>query len=130
MVCAPSLIPRKPDERVKTGRRDALKLARALRAGDLSAVYVPGVEDEAFRDLARVWVTAKEDLKQERQRLESFPLSHGVHYTGRADWGPAHRHWVSQSSRDRAMCGHPIRGAGHSGIAAQRPRIQIHLQPW
>lgn len=92
MVCAPSLIPRKPGERVKTDRRDALKLTRALRAGDLSAVYVPGVQDEAFRDLARVWVTAKEDLKQARQRLKSFLLSHGVRYTGHADWGPAHRH--------------------------------------
>jgi transposase len=96
MVCAPSLIPTKPGERVKTDRRDAIKLARALRAGDLAAVYVPGVEDEAFRDLARVWVTAKDDLKQARQRLKSFLLSHGVRYTGRADWGPAHRHWVSQ----------------------------------
>jgi transposase len=53
MVCEPSLIPRKPGERVKTDRRDAIKLVRSLRAGDLSAVYVPGIEDEAFRDLAR-----------------------------------------------------------------------------
>jgi transposase len=52
MVCAPSLIPKKPGERIKTDRRDAVKLTRALRAGDLSAVYVPDVEDEAFRDLA------------------------------------------------------------------------------
>ncbi|MFM0198205.1 IS110 family transposase [Paraburkholderia strydomiana] len=94
MVCAPSLIPKKPGERVKTDRRDAVKLTRALRAGDLSAVYVPGVEDEAFRDLARAWVSAKEDLKQARQRLKSFLLCHGVRYDGKADWGPAHRHWV------------------------------------
>ena len=52
MVCEPSLIPRKPGERVKTDRRDAIKLVRSLRAGDLSAVYVPTVGDEAFRDLA------------------------------------------------------------------------------
>lgn len=96
MVCAPSLIPKKPGERVKTDRRDAIKLARSLRAGDLSAVYVPSVEDEAFRDLARAWVTAKDDLKHARQRLKSFLLSHGVRYTGRADWGAAHRRWVSQ----------------------------------
>jgi hypothetical protein len=55
MVRAPSLIPKKPGERVKTDRRDALKLVRSLRAGDLSAVHVPDVEDEAFRDLARAW---------------------------------------------------------------------------
>ncbi|WMY11038.1 IS110 family transposase [Paraburkholderia phenoliruptrix] len=100
MVCAPSLIPRKPGERVKTDRRDAVKLVRSLRAGDLSAVYVPSVEDEAFRDLARAWVSAKDDLKRARQRLKAFLLSHGVRYVGRADWGPAHRRWLSAFSFD------------------------------
>ncbi|MGF6595311.1 transposase [Paraburkholderia sp. GAS448] len=96
MVCAPSLIPRKPCERVKTDRRDAVKLVRSLRAGDLSAVHVPTVEDKAFRDLARAWMTAKDDLRQARQRLKSFLLAHDVRYSSHADWGPAHRHWVSQ----------------------------------
>lgn len=96
MVCAPSLIPRKPGERVKTDRRDAIKLVRSLRAGDLSAVYVPSVEDEAFRDLARAWASARNDLKQARQRLKSFLLTHGVRYIGRADWGVAHRRWLSK----------------------------------
>lgn len=54
MACAPSLIPRKPGEGIKTDRCDAVKLVRSLRAVDLSAVYVPGVEDDAFRDLARM----------------------------------------------------------------------------
>jgi transposase len=98
VVCAPSLIPKKPGERVKTDRRDAIKLVRALRAGDLSAVYVPGVEDEAFRDLARAWAAAKDDLKQARQRLKSFLLLHGVRYTGSANWGPAHQRWLSTHS--------------------------------
>ena len=102
LVCAPSLIPRKPGERVKTDRRDAIKLVRALRAGDLSAVYVPSVDDEAFRDLARAWVSAKDDLKRARQRLKAFLLSHGVGYTGKADWGPAHRRWLSAFSFDSA----------------------------
>jgi transposase len=102
MVCAPSLIPKKPGERVKTDRRDAVKLVRSLRAGDLSAVYVPSVEDEAFRDLARAWVRAKDDLKRARQQLKAFLLAHGVRYTGRADWGPAHRRWISQYSFDSA----------------------------
>jgi transposase len=100
MVCAPSLIPRKPGERVKTDRRDAIKLVRSLRAGDLSAVYVPSVEDEAFRDLARAWVSAKDDLKRARQRLKAFLLSHGVGYTGCADWGPSHRRWLSTYAFD------------------------------
>ncbi|SAL07596.1 transposase IS116/IS110/IS902 family protein [Caballeronia calidae] len=98
MVCAPSLIPRKPGDRVKTDRRDAIKLVRSLRAGDLSAVHVPTVEDEAFRDLARAWSSARDDLKQARQRLKSFLLSHGVQYSGRANWGPAHRRWLSTLS--------------------------------
>lgn len=102
MVCAPSLIPKKPGERVKTDRRDAVKLVRALRAGDLSAVYVPTVEDEAFRDLSRAWVSAKDDLKRARQRLKAFLLSHGVRYAGRADWGPAHRRWLSTYAFDSA----------------------------
>ena len=100
MVCAPSLIPKKPGDRVKTDRRDAIKLVRSLRAGDLSAVYVPSVEDEAFRDLARAWVSAKDDLKRARQRLKAFLLLHGVRYAGRADWGPAHRRWLSAFAFD------------------------------
>jgi transposase len=84
MVCAPSLIPRKAGARVKTDRRDAIKLVRSLRAGDLSAVYVPGIEDEAFRDLARAWATAREDLRHARQRLKSFLLARGVRYAGSA----------------------------------------------
>ncbi|MBB5503749.1 IS110 family transposase [Paraburkholderia sp. MM5384-R2] len=102
MVCAPSLIPRKPGEHIKTDRRDAIKLVRSLRAGDLSAVYVPSIDDEAFRDLARAWVIAKDDLKRARQRVKAFLLSHGVRYTGSADWGPAHRRWLSAYSFDSA----------------------------
>ncbi len=102
MVCAPSLIPKKPGDRVKTDRRDAIKLVRSLRAGDLSAVYVPGVEDEAFRDLARAWASAREDLKHARQRLKSFLLTHSIHYIGRADWGAAHRRWLSKYTFENA----------------------------
>lgn len=102
MVCAPSLIPKKPGDRIKTDRRDATKLVRSLRAGDLSAVYVPGVEDEAFRDLARAWASAREDLKHARQRLKSFLLTHSIHYIGRADWGAAHRRWLSKYTFENA----------------------------
>ncbi len=98
MVCAPSMIPRKPGDRVKTDRRDAMKLARALRAGDLSAVHVPTVEDEAFRDLSRAWATAREDLRQAKQRVKSFLLAHGVRYAGRGDWSGTHKRWLSSYS--------------------------------
>jgi len=102
MVCAPSLIPRKPGERVKTDRRDAIKLVRALRAGDLTSVHVPDEEDEAFRDLSRAWCSAREDLRQARQRVKSFLLAHGVRYQGRADWSAAHRRWLSSFSFQNA----------------------------
>lgn len=95
MVCAPSLIARKPGDRVKTDRRDAMLLVRALRMNDLARVHVPDVQDEALRDLARAWTAAKEDLRRARQRLKSFLLVHGVRYTGKANWGPAHRRWLS-----------------------------------
>lgn len=78
MVCAPSLVPKKPGERVETDRRNALELVCSLRAGDLSAAHVPDVEHEAFRDLVRARAAAKADLRQAHQRLKSFPLAHGV----------------------------------------------------
>ncbi len=96
MVCAPSLIARKPGDRVKTDRRDAIKLVRALRMGDLARVHVPDVADESMRDLVRAWGAAKQDLRQARQRLKSFLLMHDVRYTGKANWGPAHRRWLSE----------------------------------
>ncbi len=96
MVCAPSLIARKPGDRVKTDRRDAIMLVKALRMNDLTRVHVPDVEDEAFRDLVRAWSAAKQDLRQARQRLKSFLLMHDVRYTGTANWGPAHRRWLSE----------------------------------
>lgn len=96
MVCAPSLIARKPGDRVKTDRRDAIMLVKALRAGDLTPVHVPDVADEALRDLVRAWSAAKHDLRQARQRLKSFLLMHDVRYAGTAKWGPAHRRWLSE----------------------------------
>ncbi|MGH8454222.1 MAG: IS110 family transposase [Nevskiales bacterium] len=96
VVCAPSLIARKAGDRVKTDRRDAEKLVKALRMDDLSAVHVPDERDEAFRDLVRAWGAAKQDLKQAKQRLKSFLLAHGVRYSGHADWRDAHRRWLSE----------------------------------
>ena len=63
---------------------------------DLSAVHVPDAADEAFRDLVRVWSAARQDLAKAKQRLKSFLLVHDVRYTGKANWGPAHRRWLSQ----------------------------------
>jgi transposase len=95
-VVAPSLLPKKPGDRVKTNRRDAIKLARLMRSGDLTPVYVPAVEDEAIRDLCRAREDAIRDLKTAKFRLKAFLLRHDIRYTGRATWSPAHLRWLSE----------------------------------
>lgn len=96
MVAAPSLIPRKAGDRVKTDRRDSLSLARLHRAGELTAVWVPDAEHEALRDLVR----AREDMKhlqrQAKQRLLAFLLRHGMRYEGKSNWTQAHFRWLEQ----------------------------------
>jgi transposase len=95
-VVAPSLIPKKAGDRVKTDRRDAVQLARLMRSGDLTPVYVPTVEDEAIRDLCRAREDAVADLKAAKFRLKAFLLRHDIRYTGQATWGPAHLRWLSE----------------------------------
>ena len=95
-VVAPSLIPRKPGDQVKTDRRDAVDLARLLRSGDLTAVYVPTVEDEAMRDLCRARDAARRTLKNAKLRLKAFLLRLGQQYEGCADWIPAHRRYLAK----------------------------------
>jgi transposase len=95
-VVAPSLIPKKAGDRVKTNRRDAVKLARLTRSGDLTPVYVPKVEDEAIRDLSRAREDVIRDLKAAKFRLKAFLLRQDIRYTGRATWGPAHLRWLSE----------------------------------
>jgi len=95
MVVAPSLIPRKPGDRVKTDRRDAVQLARLMRSGDLNPVYVPSLEDESIRDLCRAREDLMGDLKAAKHRLKSFLLRHDIRYTGKADWNAAHLRWLA-----------------------------------
>src|SRR5256885_17144380 len=95
-VVAPSLIPRKAGDRVKTDRRDAVMLARLMRSGDLSSIYVPGIEDEAIRDLSRGREDAMRDLKATKYRLKAFLLRQDIRYEGRANWNAAHLRWLSE----------------------------------
>jgi transposase len=94
-VVAPSLIPKKAGDRVKTNRRDAIKLARLMRSGDLTPVYVPAMEDEAIRDLCRARDDVIRDLNAAKFRLKAFLLRQDIRSTGRATWGPAHLRWLS-----------------------------------
>jgi len=95
-VVAPSLIPRKPGDRVKTDRRDAMTLARSMRSGDLTSIYVPGIEDEALRDLSRGRDDAMQDLKRSKRPLTSFLLRQDIRYEGRATWNAAHLRWLAE----------------------------------
>ena len=95
-VVAPSLVPKKAGDRVKTDRRDATQLARLMRSGDLTPVDVPTVEDEAIRDLARAREDAIRDRKAAKNRLKAFLLRQDIRYEGRATWGPAHLRWLAE----------------------------------
>jgi len=102
-VVAPSLIPRKAGERLKTDWRDAVMLARLHRAGELTPVWVPDREQEAVRDLTR----AREDMKglelKARQRLGAYLLRHGQVYPGDSRWTKAHFRWLEQVKFDTAL---------------------------
>jgi transposase len=95
-VVAPSQIPKKAGDRVKTDRRDAMQLARLLRSGDLTPIYVPVVEDEAIRDLVRAREDTLKDGKAAKVRLKAFLLRQDIRYEGRATWGPAHLRWLAE----------------------------------
>ena len=99
-VVAPSLIPKKSGERVKTNRRDAVTLARLFRAGELTSVWVPDTVHEAVRDLVRARETASQDLRRKRQQLLSFLLRHGRIFSGRQHWSRAHLRWLAQQKFD------------------------------
>ena len=94
-VIAPSLIPTKAGDRVKTDRRDAEKLARCYRAGDLTAVWVPDAAHEALRDLVRAREAAKKDQLRHRHRLGKFLLRHGKRPTGAGQaWTTKYLNWI------------------------------------
>lgn len=99
-VIAPSLIPRKPGERIKTDRRDAEKLARCYRAGELTAVWVPDADHEALRDLVRAREAAKKDQLRARHRLGKFLLRHAQRPpSGVKAWTKKYLEWVHAKVR-------------------------------
>jgi len=103
-VAAPSLIPRAPGDKVKTDRRDAARLARLLRSGDLVAIRVPTRQEEAVRDLCRARADMVEDLTRARNRLGKFLLRHGEVWAGATAWTLEHRRWLaSRHFDDKAL---------------------------
>lgn len=136
-VVAPSLIPRKSGDRVKTDRLDALSLARLSRAGELTAVWVPDEEQEAIRDLTR----AREDMKslelKARQRLGAFLLRHGHVYTqGKSRWTQAHFRWLETVKFDSPIQQLVLQEyidavkAAQRRVAALEEQMRLALPSW
>jgi transposase len=130
VVAAPSLIPRRPGDRIKTDRRDARHLALGLRAGTLTAVHIPTPDQEAFRDVVRAWQQAKRDISKARQRLKAFLLRNDIRYTGRATWSEAHRRWLARlvlpSAAQQIVLQELIDTIGER--EARRQRLEAHLE--
>jgi transposase len=122
-VVAPSLVPKKAGDRVNTDRRDAIQLARLMRSGDLTPVYVPEVEDEAIRDLSRAREDTIRDLKAAKSRLKAFLLRQDIRYEGRATWGPAHLRWLAA-----VVCPTPAQQMGFQAYVRAGSAHQERLQ--
>ena len=101
-VVAPSSIPKRPGDRVKTDRRDAMMLARLSRSGDLTAVRVPGAGDEAVRDLVRAREDAVRECRNARHRLKALLLRNGIAYAGKTSWTAAHLRWLATLKMEHA----------------------------
>lgn len=95
LIVAPSKVPRRPGDRIKTNRRDADQLARLYRAGELTAIYVPDPQDEAVRDLIRARYQVQRQQHRARQQLKMFLLRHNLRYAGTTSWTPKHLRYLA-----------------------------------
>ena len=135
-VVAPSQIPKKAGDRIKTDRRDAVQLARLLRSGDLTPVYVPAVDDEAIRDLVRAREDALKDIKAAKARLKAFLLRQDIRYGGRATWGPAHLRWLAEvvcpTPAQQIVFQEYVRAVSEHAERLQRleAELQTQVQTW
>ena len=129
VVVAPSLIPRKPGERIKTDRRDAINLAKLHRAGELTPVWVPDQAHEAIRDLVRARLAAVRTLRQARQQLSGFLLRQGQHYH-RPAWTVSHRRWLAGLKFEQPMHHIVLEDciAAVEAATARRDRLQAHIE--
>ena len=129
VVVAPSLIPRKPGDRIKTDRRDAINLAKLHRAGELTAVWVPDQAHEAVRDLVRARLAAVRTLRQARQQLSGFLLRHGHHYN-RPAWTLMHRRWLAGLTFEHAIHYIVLEDciAAVEAATARRDHLEVHIK--
>jgi transposase len=135
-VVAPTKIPRRPGERVKTDRRDALKLAEHSRSGGLVPVCIPDARDEAIRDLSRAREDAVAARLKARHQLKAMLLRHGHRYTGKSSWTAAHERYLATVSFQ-----HPAQDIAYAEyraavktaderVARQTQALQLQIQDW
>ena len=129
VVVAPSLIPRKPGDRIKTDRRDAINLAKLHRTGELTPVWVPDAAHEAIRDLVRARLAAVRSLRQARQQLTGFLLRQGRHYH-RPAWTLMHRRWLAGLRFEEAVHHIVLEDciAAVEAATARRDRLVAHIE--
>jgi transposase len=131
-VIAPSLIPKGSSDRVKTDRRDAIRLARLHRAGELRAIRVPSPAEEAVRDLVRARVDVLGDRKRMRQRLSAVLMRHGRVWRGGSKWTLAHRAWIGQQVFDEPALTRVV-ATYRGGLAAREAElaaVEAELATW
>ena len=102
-VAAPGMLPKMPSDRIKTDRRDARLLARALRNGDVHEVYVPTKQDESVRDYLRMYEDTKGELKRAKQRVLHFLLRRQLRYTHGGNWTGKYRKWLRSLEFEDSM---------------------------
>jgi len=135
-VVAPSLIPTRASDRVKTDRRDARKLAGLFRAGELTFVHVPDVEDEVIRDICRGRTDAVEVQKRTKQQLSALLLRNGYHYKGKSTWCEPHmrylRELVLPDRAQKAVLEEYLQRIDSAGAQVQRieENMRLHLSDW
>ena len=131
-VVAPSLIPVAPGAKVKTDRRDARRLARLLRAGELTSIRVPTPAEEGVRDLCRARAASITDRRRARQRLSSFLLRHDRVWRGASSWTVAHREWLRATRFEDAALNATY--ARYLATATMREvdvdAVEADLEPW
>jgi transposase len=135
-VVAPSMIPRRSGDRIKTDRRDAINLVRLFRAGELTSIYVPAIEDEAIRDLIRCRDDMKRFERKARQRLLSFLLRHGHQYSGKKNWTKGFYNWLatvkfSHSAQQVTLQEYiDVTTECSERIKRITEQIQVHVEEW
>ena len=135
-VIAPSRVPRRPADKIKTDRRDALLLARLHRAGELTSVKIPDPNDEAVRDLVRAREDAVNARRRARQQLAAFLLRHGQRYTGGSAWTKRYQMYLSRLKFDNPIH-HTVFGEARLALTAADNRVdradqalRDHVESW